>query len=521
MVSKSPHPDIEIADVSLPHFVTERFQDYGDRIAFIDGVSGHCLSYDELFRDIQRVAFSLHARGFTKGDTLALYSPNCSEYAVFFYAVSFLGGINTTINPSYTVSELTHQLIDSAARFLVVTPETEDRALEAAEKSSVEQVITIGDTQRAIPYTALLGSEKYTDEVSINPAEDIAALPYSSGTTGLPKGVMLTHSNLVANIAQTESVEHVADDVTIGILPFYHIYGMTVIMSTVLRNGATIVTMPRFDLEHFLHLMQENEVTVAYLVPPIILALAKHPLVDNYDLSSLRKITSGAAPLPVSVARACAERLGCVVKQGYGLTETSPVTHITPDVDTLKLDAVGPGLPNTETMVVDVETQEPLPRGQKGEIWIRGPQVMKGYHRNPEATAAMIDADRWLHTGDVGYLDEQGYLYVVDRVKELIKYKGLQIAPAELEAVIVSHPDVADAAVIPSPDEEAGEVPKAFVVRKPGKNTAADAIMEYVSERVAPYKKIRKVEFVEQIPKVPSGKILRRKLVELERSRQG
>ena len=296
---------------------------------------------------------------------------------------------------------------------------------------------------------------------------------------------------------------------------------MTVIMSMALRGGATVVTMPRFELEHFLELMDRHSVTVAYLVPPIILALAKHPLVDNYDLSSLKQITSGAAPLSSELTEECANRLKCIVKQGYGLTETSPVTHFTPIDREVKAGSVGTSVPNTETMIVDLASEEPLAVGETGEIWVRGPQVMKGYHNNEAATRAMIDDNHWLHTGDVGRLDEDGYLYVVDRVKELIKYKGLQVAPAELEAVIITHPDIADAAVIPSPDEEAGEVPKAFVVLKPGATLSAEEIKSYVAERVAPYKKIRKLEFIESIPKVPSGKILRRQLVKRERERSG
>ena len=337
---------------------------------------------------------------------------------------------------------------------------------------------------------------------------------------------MLTHRNLVANLAQTRAVEQLTpDDTLIGILPFYHIYGMTVIMSAALRAGATIVTMPRFDLEQFLTLLQQHAVTVAYLVPPIVLALAKHPLVDQFDISKLQNVMSGAAPLPEPVARGAATRNDMVVRQGYGLTETSPVTHTNPRDKELKVTSVGPALPNTEWRIVDTSSHKDCDTGELGEVWVRGPQVMKGYLNNIEATKHMIDEDGWLHTGDIGKADTDGYLYVVDRLKELIKYKGFQGAPAELEAVIQSHPAVADSAVIPSPDDEAGEVPKAFVqLRADAGYTASDAtaedIMAHVADQVAPYKKVRKVEFIDAIPKVPSGKILRRKLVERERGRQ-
>ena len=355
--------------------------------------------------------------------------------------------------------------------------------------------------------------------VDIDPTEDLVALPYSSGTTGLPKGVMLTHHNLVSNLCQTHSVEQLSDaEVLIGILPFYHIYGMVVIMSGAIRAGGTIVTMPRFDLEQFLELLQTHGVTMAYLVPPIVLALAKHPLVDNYDISKLRNILSGAAPLPESVARACIERHGVMLRQGYGLTETSPVTHANGGDREIKHTSVGSALPNTEFRIVDLGTGTDADTGQLGEVWIRGPQVMKGYLDNPEATSDMIDNDGWLHSGDIGYADADGYLYVVDRLKELIKYKGMQVAPAELEGVIQAHPAVADVAVIPVPDLEAGEIPKAFVVLKTDARATAGEIMAHVADRVAPHKKVRELEFIDAIPKVPSGKILRRQLRDRERA---
>ena len=278
---------------------------------------------------------------------------------------------------------------------------------------------------------------------------------------------------------------------------------------------------PLCDLDQFLGLIPRYGITTGYLVPPIVLALAKHPAVDQYDLSTLNDIMSGAAPLPESVATACASRNNLVVRQGYGLTETSPVTHINPRTSALKIASVGTPLPNTEHRIVDLATMKDAPQGELGEVWIRGPQVMKGYLHNQEATREMIDEEGWLHSGDIGRTDGDGYLYVVDRVKELIKYKGLQVAPAELEAVLQSHPAVADVAVIPSPDEEAGEVPKAFVVVKPETTLTVDEVIAFVAERVSPQKKVRKVEFIDAIPKVPSGKILRRTLVERERASVG
>ena len=513
MIYRSPYADIDIPNVSLPKHLFEHAAKYAHKAALIDGPTGRTVSYSQLVTAVRRTAAGLADRGFGKGDVFAIYSPNIPEYAIAFFAVAAAGGINTTVNPLYTADELHRQLVDAHAKFLVTIPLFLDKAIAAAADTQIEEIFVFGSADGATSFAAIAVDKDRLTDIDINPQEDLVALPYSSGTTGLPKGVMLTHHNLVANLCQTHRVEQLSEqEVVIGILPFYHIYGMVVIMSGALRVGATIVTMPRFDLEQFLELLQTHGVTTAYLVPPIVLALAKHPLVDDYDISKLRNVLSGAAPLPESVAVACVERHDMVLRQGYGLTETSPVTHANSRDRKIKLASVGCAIPNTEYRLVDLATGADVKPTQLGEVWIRGPQVMQGYLNNPAATQDMIDADGWLHSGDVGYADRDGYLFVVDRLKELIKYKGLQVAPAELEGVIQAHPSVADAAVIPVPDLEAGEIPKAFVVLKPGIQVSPDELMNYVAAHVAPHKKIREVEFIDAIPKVPSGKILRREL---------
>ncbi|HEX6622341.1 MAG TPA: AMP-binding protein, partial [Pyrinomonadaceae bacterium] len=336
----------------------------------------------------------------------------------------------------------------------------------------------------------------------------------------------LTHRNIVANLCQFKGAGFDwADDTLLCVLPMFHIYGLVAVLNYGLYCGATIITLPRFDLEQALGVMQDYKVSIAHLVPPVVLALAKHPVVERYDLSSVKTVFSGAAPLGEQLSRACCERLGCRIIQGYGMTETSPATHLTSHEHS-KHGSVGLPVPYTECRIVCLETGVELGTGAAGEICIRGPQVMKGYLGRPEATAETIDEEGWLRTGDIGYADDEGFFFIVDRAKELIKYKGFQVAPAELEALLLTHPSVADAAVIPSPDEEAGEIPKAFVVLKNGASaTAEDAataeeLISYVAARVAPHKKIRLLEFVEQIPKSPSGKILRRTLVQKERERR-
>jgi acyl-CoA synthetase (AMP-forming)/AMP-acid ligase II len=521
MIYNSPFPDIEIPSVPLHEFLFEHVERWPDKAALIDGPTGRTLTYAQLAAAVRRTSSGLAARGFSKGDVCAIYSPNIPEYAIVFFGVAAAGGVSTTVNPTYTATELQSQLKDSGATYLVTIPPFLDSAREAVSGTAVKEIFVIGDAEGATPFASLM-SDGTPPDVDIDPMEDLVALPYSSGTTGLPKGVMLTHHNLVANLAQVNAVEQTAQtEVLIAVLPFYHIYGMTVIMAGALRVGATLVTMPRFELEEFLSLLQRYGVTTGYLVPPIVLALAKHPVVDAYDLSKMESIMSGAAPLPEPVGKACAERNDIIVRQGYGLTETSPVTHANPRSLPIKLSSVGPAMPNTSYRIVGVDTQQDVQQGELGEVWIRGPQVMKGYLNNRGATQEMIDDEGWLHTGDVGRADEDGYLYVVDRVKELIKYKGLQVAPAELEAIVQSHPAVADVAVIPSPDEEAGEVPKAFVVVKPGATLAADELMAFVGTKISPQKRVRRVEFIDAIPKVPSGKILRRQLVERERQASG
>ena len=513
MIVRSPLSDVEIPDVALSAFVLGDATARGDRAALIDGPSGRTISYGELAQGVRACAAGLAARGLEPGQVVGLFSPNLPEYAVVFHGIASAGGAVTTINPLSTADELARQLEAAGARFLVTAPPFAATATTAAARAGVEEVFVFGQADGATPFAELLDDPAAAPDLRIDSAQHIVALPFSSGTTGLPKGVMLTHRNLVANVVQSNALlEADEDDVVIGVLPFFHIYGMTVIMNLALRYGATVVTMPRFDLEEFLRLHQDHRVTRSYIVPPIALALAKHPLVDQFDLSALDIVMSGAAPLSAELAEAAAARLDCTVLQGYGMTETSPVTHVSPH-DRNKPGSVGVLTPNTEALIVDIDSGAPVAPGARGELCVRGPQIMKGYLNNPDATAAMIDEDGWLHTGDIATVDDEGYFFIVDRLKELIKYKGYQVAPAELEALLLEHPQISDVAVIGRPDPDAGEIPVAFVVAE---QLEPDAVMQFVAERVAPYKRVRAVRFVERIPKSASGKILRRELVDAE-----
>ena len=505
--------DVEIPATPLTRFILRHADELSAQPALVDGTSGLTITYGELSTMIQSLAGGLVEAGIARGDVVAIMAPNIPHYAVVFHGTAWAGGAVTTINPTYTAGEVRHQLNDSGARILVTVSPLAALALEAAEGTGVERVVSIDpcDLDGVGSLSDLMGAPQ-VDHVAVDPAEDLVALPYSSGTTGLSKGVELTHRNLVANLVQVEAVlPFTRGEAMLSVLPFFHIYGMQVLMNLALASGGTVVTMPRFDLEQFLTLSQQHRIRLGVVVPPIVLALAKHPLVDQYDLSSVERLFSGAAPLGADLADEAAARLGCEVVQGYGMTELSPVTHATPEGQG-RAGTIGILVPNTECRVVNPDTGEDCEVGEDGELWVRGPQVMKGYLNNPTATADTIDADGWLHTGDIGHADADGHFSIVDRLKELIKYKGFQVPPAELEALLLTHPEVADVAVVGIPDEEAGELPKAFVVLKPGADTTASDVQAFVAERVASYKQIREVAFVDEIPKSASGKILRRLL---------
>jgi len=516
---RSDLPELEAGGATLPEFVLEHAVRLGEKPALVDGQTGRTLSYRRLAAGVERVAAGLAARGFAAGDVLALDSPNLPEYALAAYGAMAAGGVVTTANPLLTAEELAGQLADAGARLLLTVPPFLDRARDAAGKAGVEEVLVFGEADGATPFHDLLAHDHPPARPAIDPDGTVAALPYSSGTTGLPKGVELTHANLVANARQSQAaLGWREDDVVAAVAPFFHAIGLNLVLPCGLRAGATVVTLPRFDLEAFLQAVQRHRVTSTIVVPPVILALAHHPLVDRYDLSSLRFVGSGGAPLGANLERRAGERLGCLVAQGFGMTEMAATVAIAP-LDAPRLGSVGRLLPSTEARIVDPASGADLGPGRTGELWVRGPQVMRGYRDRPAATAATVDPDGWLHTGDLCRFDDDGYLSVVDRLKELIKYKGYQVAPAELEHLLLAHPAVADAAVVPRPDPQAGELPVAHVVLR-GEATAEE-LLAYVALRVAPYKRLRAVRFTDQVPRSPSGKLLRRLLVEAERAGGG
>lgn len=516
MVFRSPFPSVEIPRVTLHDFVLGGAAARGDAPALVDAVTGRALTYAHLVDQVRRLAAGLANRGIGQGDVVAIWSPNVPEYAVVFHAVSRLGAILTTANPTYTVEELAFQLKDAGVRLIITTAALLEKARAAVAAAGIPPAIITIDEADGVPSLASTAVDADPPDVEIDPDNDVVVMPYSSGTTGLPKGVMLTHRNVVANLVQIDAMEPFDMRALLGVLPFFHIYGMVVIMNFGLMRGAAVITLMRFDLEAVLRIIQDFRIAVAHIVPPVAIAFAKHPAIDRYDLSSLRWLFSGAAPLGGTLTDAIEARLPIRVRQGYGMTEASPVTHYTPGGGGERAGKVGLLAPSTEMRIVDPTTGADLDVGEPGEVWVRGPQVMKGYLNNPEATAQTVDPDGWLHTGDIGVVDAEGYLEIVDRLKELIKVKAFQVAPAELEALLLKHPKIADAAVFGVPDDECGEVPKAIVVsREP---LTSDEVMAFVAQHVAHYKRLRYVAFADAIPKSPSGKILRRVLVAAERA---
>ena len=499
----------------LPELLRRSAENFGEKPALI-AADGTTRTYRDLWSHARKVARFLQDHGIEKGDKVGIFSPNIVDYAPVFYGALLAGATVTTLNPLYRQREIEHQLGDAeAVAIFAFSPLA--APIEAARRNlpGLRHVWPID----GLP--DLLGgvSEEYRP-VAINPREDVAALPYSSGTTGLPKGVMLTHYNIASNVKQGLAVKQAdSDSVNLCVLPFFHIYGMTVLLSLGVALGATGIVMMRFDLEQMLHLIGKYHINNLYLAPPAILAMTNVPNLSRFDTSSLRVIQSGAAPLPPEIGERAKSIYGCVVSQGYGMTETSPAVNTNP-FERIKLESCGPPMADTFEKIVSLDTGQELPTGEVGELAVQGPQVMKGYWKAPQETSDCLSQDGWLLTGDIGWLDEDNYLHLLERKKEMIKYKGYQVAPAELEAVLHEHPAVLDAAVIPKPHLEGGEIPKAFVVLREGFQASPEELMAFVAEKVAPYKKIREVEYVTEIPKSAAGKILRRELIERERSKK-
>lgn len=524
----SPYPDVDVPNLGIYDYLFGALAEEDlDRVAVVDGASGAETTYRALRGQIDALAGAVAAQGLGVHGVAAILCPNVPAFATVFHGLLRAGATVTTINALYTADEIATQLTDAGADWLFTVSALLPAAREAAERTGIpaSRLVVLDGADGHPSLADLLAMGAPAPRVSFDPATHVAVLPYSSGTTGRPKGVMLSHRNLVANVEQARGLLDVGpEDRVLALLPFFHIYGLTVLLNLALRQRARLVTMPRFDLPEFLRIIQDHRCSYLFIAPPVAVALSKHPLVAEYDLGSVHTTLSGAAPLDGELGKRLAERLGCRVLQGYGMTEMSPVSHLIPrggrDGLRVPVSSVGYTVPNMQCRLVDPATGEEIPvpaegTSAPGHLLCRGPNVMLGYLNRPQETADTLDADGFLRTGDIATVRADGVVTVVDRLKELIKYNGYQIAPAELEALLLTHPGIADSAVVGSLDADGQEVPKAFVVRQPGADGDAldlAGVMDFVAARVAPFKKVRQVEFIDAVPKSASGKILRRML---------
>ncbi|OAY37062.1 4-coumarate--CoA ligase 1 [Manihot esculenta] len=525
LIFRSKLPDIYIPKhLPLHSYIFENISSHSSKPCLINGVTGNVYTYSEVELTARRVASGLNNLGIKQGEVIMLLLHNSPEFVLSFLGASFRGAIATAANPFFTPAEIAKQAKGSNTKLIITQAAYAEKVKDLANDYGIKILCIDSAPDGCLHFSELSeADERDMPDVDISP-EDVVALPYSSGTTGLPKGVMLTHKGLVTSVAQQVDGENPnlyfhSDDVILCVLPMFHIYALNSIMLCGLRVGAAILIMPKFEIGALLQLIQKYKITVAPIVPPIVLAIAKSPDTEKYDLSSIRMLKSGAAPLGKELEDTVRAKFPqATLGQGYGMTEAGPVLAMclafAKEPFNIKPGACGTVVRNAEMKIVDPETGDSLPRNQPGEICIRGDQIMKGYLNDPEATARTIDKQGWLHTGDIGYIDDDDELFIVDRLKEIIKYKGFQVAPAEIEALLLAHPEISDAAVVGMKDESAGEVPVAFVVRSGKSEITQDEIKQYISKQVVFYKRIGRVFFMEAIPKAPSGKILRKNLRE-------
>ncbi|KAK2969312.1 hypothetical protein RJ640_030853 [Escallonia rubra] len=524
-IFRSRYPSVHVPDnVTLPEFVLQNAELYSDKVAFVEAATGKAYTYAQVTRDTKRFSKALGSLGLRKGHVVVVILPNVAEYAIVALGIMAAGGVFSGANPSAHASEIKKQ-VEAADAKLIVTDASTSKKVQSLElpvivlgEEHVEGTIHWGELLEAAERASVNFTKQAVQQT------DLCALPFSSGTTGLSKGVMLTHRNLVANLCSSlfsVGPELIGQVTTLGLIPFFHIYGLTGICCATLRNKGKVVAMGRYELRAFLSALFDHEVTFAPIVPPIILGLVKDPIVDKFDLGKLklRSIMTAAAPLAPEILNEFQKKFpGVDVQEAYGMTEHSCITLTHGDPTKghgiAKKHSVGFILPNLEVKFIDPDTSRSLPKNTPGEICVRSQCVMIGYYKNEYETAQTIDENGWLHTGDIGYIDDDGDVFVVDRIKELIKYKGFQVAPAELEGILLSHPSVEDAAVLGLPDEEAGEIPAACVVMSPDAKETEKEIMNYVASNVASYKRVRVLQFVDTIPKSPSGKIMRRLIKE-------
>ncbi|MGD0712510.1 MAG: long-chain fatty acid--CoA ligase [Bacteroidales bacterium] len=526
--------NIKYSAVPLQRVLQKTAENYPAQVAIV--YDGKEITYAQLDSLSNQFAHALAKLGVTKGDRVAIFLPNAPQFIIAYFGILKVGAVVTAISPLHREREVEYQLCDSEARTVIaldslyaivdnvwaktklknVIVTSLEGASETASISSKPNVWTFQQLLKEAPEKPL--------KVEINPQEGLAALQYTGGTTGTAKGAMLTHTNLVSNALMFAAwiKGATAKETFLTALPLFHIYGMTTSMTVPISLAAKMVLMPRFEPAKALETIQKHRVTVFCGVPTMYSVLLANPELGKYDLTSIRVCISGASPLPPQIQKKFMQITGGFLAEGYGLTEASPVTHCNPvdrTMKTVKVGSIGLPLPDTDARIVDLVTGEKtLAQGETGELAVKGPQVMKGYWHKPEETALVL-RDEWLLTGDIARTDEDGYFYITDRKKDLIKHKDYSVYPREIEDILYEHPAVKLCAVVGKPDPVAGEVPKAFIVLKEGADASAEEIMTFVNSKVAPYKAIREVEFRKDLPISSAGKVLRRLLVEEEKAK--
>lgn len=495
--------------LSLPHFLLSHLPSPPSKPAFVDAITGETLTYSSLHKLTISMANSLRSLGLNRGDVVLVLSPNSLHFPALSLAILSLGAVFSPANFLHTRSELSLQIHDSNPSLIITTADLKPK------------VDGLGNILLIDPFLASLATDLTPIPTQIHQS-DVAALMYSSGTTGKSKGVKCSHGNLIAMSAVLQHIwgwgwggsSSSSHHVYACVVPLFHMFGFSVFVCGAIAAGATVVVMKKYSLEDVLMAVEEYRVTRMPAVPPMVVQMVRSgEVVKGYDIGSLKEVICSGAPLAREHMESFADCFpGITLTQCYGLTETSGPVTLCDGVKSKYHLSIGRLIPFIEAKIVDIRTGKALPPNKYGELHVRGPPVMQGYLKNPEATSLAIDEEGWLRTGDLCYIDSRGLVYVVDRIKELIKYKAYQVAPAELEEILSTHPDINDVAVTSYPDEEAGEIPMACVVRKAGNKIREEDIISFMENKVAPYKKIRKVVFVEYIPRSPSGKILRRHL---------
>jgi long-chain acyl-CoA synthetase len=540
--------NLDYPDVPLGDLLKRTAEKYPDKIATV--YFDKNLTYRQLNELSDRFATALAALGVKKGDKVAIYLANMPQFVIAYYGILKIGAIETAISPLYREREVEHQLKNSEAETIVVLDALYPVVQKVIDKTKVKRVIVaslkdympkmlaiLGTLTKKIPsHKVEYGPNIFSmqdllarhlpnpPKVDIDPREDLAALQYTGGTTGTSKGAMLTHMNLVSNAVACAAWLRgtTGEETFLTVLPLFHIYGMTTGMNAPIHLAGKMVMLPKFDIESTLKAIEKHKISVFCGAPTMYSMLLAHPDMKRYNLSSVRFCISGSAPLPPEIQKKWMEVTNGVLVEGYGLTESSPVTHCNPldrSLKTVKVGSIGLPWPDTEAKIMDIETgNTELGVGETGELVVKGPQVMKGYWKISQESADVLK-DGWLYTGDIGKMDEDGYFYITDRKKDLIKYKGYSVYPREIEDVLYEHPAVKLCAVVGKPDPIASEIPKAFVVLKDGTTATEEEIKKFVNEKVAPYKAIRELEFRKELPMTLVGKVLRRVLQEEERQK--